>query len=115
MGVMWSYGYFDPFERIDVPLGVSATMPEGLRGLLRSVREMAVDAEEYELSNWEALISDIVDEIGKTLGYESEPDMWDEPTLYDTYGIEYYVMHGLDESEIQHKLDQNDEMVGSDI
>lgn len=115
MSVLWSYGYHDPFEQIDVPLGTSDTLPNGLRGLLGCVREMADSAEEYEMSNWDALKADIYDELCKVLEYEDESDMWDEPTLYDLYGIEYYVMHGLDESGITEKLDEIDNLVGTDI
>lgn len=115
MSVLWSYGYYDPIEQVDVPLGVSATLPDGLRGLLGCVREMADNAEEYEMSNWELLIADISDELDGVSHNEDEPDMWDEPTIYDSYGVEYYVMHGLDESGITEKLDEIDNLVGSDI
>lgn len=115
MSVLWSYGYHDPFEQIDVPLGTSDTLPNGLRGLLECVRTMADNAEEYEMSNWEALIADISDIYQDVRLFPDNPDMWDEPTIYDTYGIEYYVMHGLDESGITEKLDEIDNLVGTDI
>lgn len=85
---MWSFGYDDPFagdSTQSVYLGSASTFPAAVDELLSNVEKMASDAEKYEESIYEEIISSIRT-IADDPAYREDPDQWEDMDFFDESG-----------------------------